>query len=93
MPIISYRVSRRVIIPNSEDRYLPFHYEHTKEITYSEEEVEENTIIDSNEFDELLESVDEAQRKAIKKDLSITDLPMDTEFIINKRKSRKKIKD
>ena len=92
MPIISYRVTRRLVIPNSTDQYSPFHYEHSKEITYSEKEVEEESIIDSEEFKDLLRSIDKAQRKAIKNDLGIDELPMDTEFYVNERKNKRKNK-
>ena len=69
--------SRRVRVPVPGDQYNSVEYFDSVTVEYDENDLEENTIIDSNEFKELSEIVDREQRKIIKREMGITELPMD----------------
>ena len=71
-----YSYSRKVIL-DTHDTFRPVAYEHGIKVGYTHEEIEENTIIDSQEFKELAETVNSAQRKQILEDMGLDELPID----------------
>lgn len=72
----SFYVSRKVIV-DSGDQYKPVTYNHGMGIEYTDEEVENNTIIESEEFKNLGIMVDQAQRKQIMEEMGIDKLIID----------------
>jgi len=82
---VRFWYSRRVVIP-TEDNFKPVTYDHGTMVEYSHSEMEEQTIIPSNEFKQLSILIDEEQRKVIENEMGITELPMDKLIIKEKKK-------
>jgi len=76
----TYAYSRRVRVPVPGDQYNSVEYFNSVSVEYEENDLEENTIMDSQEFKELCETVDKEQRKIIKKEMGVEKLPMDNGF-------------
>lgn len=74
---VRFWYSRRVIVPSS-DSYKPVHYEHGTMVEYSHEETEGFSIIPENEFKSMERLIDNEQRKIIKEETGIEELPMDS---------------
>lgn len=84
--------SRRVRVPVPGDQYNSVEYFHSLSIEYNENDLDENTILDSQEFKELAETVDKEQRKIIKKEMGVEKLPMDKGFPTTITKKKFKFK-
>jgi hypothetical protein len=87
----TFSYSRKVRVPL--DSYNSNEYFHSMSIEYNEEEMENQTVIDSVEFKSLQKEIDITQRRVIEDETGITYLPMDKikgkERIKNKFKLRK----
>ena len=84
-----YSHSRRVRVPIPGDQYNSVEYFNSITVEYNENDIEENTIMDSTEFKEMAEIVDREQRKIIKEEMGVNKLPMDK---IQKIETKKKFK-
>lgn len=86
-----YAYSRKVRVPLDDKGYNSNEYVHFISIEYDPEDLEKETIIDSQEFKELEKEIDKRQRRVIEEETGITELPMD----ISKRriKLKTRIKD
>lgn len=71
-----FKYSRKVVIDTT-DQYRPVTYEHGLEIEYNDEDIKEQTIMIGNEFKELRDEIDNAQRRCIEKETGVDTLPMD----------------
>lgn len=73
---IRFWYSRRVVIP-TEDNFRPVTYDHGTMVEYSHEETEGLSIIAENEFKSMERLIDSEQRKIIKEEMRVENLPMD----------------
>lgn len=86
-----YAYSRKVRVPLDDKGYNSNEYLHFVSVEYDPEDLEKETIIDSQEFKTLEKEIDKIQRRVIEEETGITELPMD----ISKRriKLKTRIKD
>ena len=87
MPKYSFTYSRKIPVMLDGFRSVDFFCSITKE--YSPEEVEEITLIETEELNELSELVDLAQRKIIRKETGEEFLMIDELQMINEEKKHK----
>ena len=88
---VRFWCSRRVVVP-TEDTYKPVTYEHGTMVEYSHEETKDFTIIAENEFKTMEKLIDSEQRKIIKDEMGITELPMDKLIVKENKKFKFKFK-
>lgn len=83
-----FAYSRKVRVPLDDRGFNSNEYNLFMSVEYDEKDLENLTIINKNEFNEMSEEIDKIQRQIIEEETGITELPMD----ISKRKIKLKTK-
>jgi hypothetical protein len=86
---ISY--SRKIRVPLDSKGYDSNEYFLGLVIDYDEEDLKKLTVIEEKEFQEMAALIDDVQRKIIKEETGIKELPMDISLKRNKIKGKFKL--